>query len=122
MILVDTNIVIYATDPALRAVRKFLEDSTLAISVITRVEALGYHALDAMREADLEQFFLGVTIFPVDDPVITEAIRIRRRQRVKLGDALIAATAIVHGLRLATNNVRDFQAILGLDTFSIPLE
>lgn len=32
-----------------------------------------------------------------------------------LGDALIAATALVHGLTLVTRNVKDFRRIDGLD-------
>ncbi|MDD2712735.1 MAG: PIN domain-containing protein [Simplicispira sp.] len=39
---------------------------------------------------------------PIDLSVEDRAIALRRSRRVKLPDALIAATALVHGLQLLT--------------------
>ena len=36
------------------------------------------------------------------------------QRRIKLGDSLIAATALAHGLALATHNTDDFRWIPGL--------
>jgi predicted nucleic acid-binding protein len=50
----------------------------------------------------------------VDEIVAEKAVEIRRNGKVKLADAVIAATALSHGLQLATRNAGDFKRIEGL--------
>jgi len=45
---------------------------------------------------------------------IDHAVALRRQQKISLGDALIAATALANSLTLVTRNARDFQWIAGL--------
>ena len=45
------------------------------------------------------------------------AIDLHRQRSVSLGDALIAATAIMHGLKLAIHNNKDFEWIKPLEVF-----
>ena len=40
---------------------------------------------------------------------------LRRQRRMKLGDAIIAATALEIGAKLVTRNVDDFKHIAGLE-------
>jgi len=42
-------------------------------------------------------------------------ISIRKIHRIKLPDAIIAATALVNGLELVTRNINDFKNIDGLN-------
>jgi predicted nucleic acid-binding protein len=51
---------------------------------------------------------------PIDRPVAERAGRIRRTSGVGLADALIAATASLHRLRLVTRNANDFAPIAGM--------
>jgi len=51
---------------------------------------------------------------PLDEPVIQQTILLRQQRRIKLPDAIIAATALAHSLPLITRNTADFQAISGL--------
>ena len=51
---------------------------------------------------------------PVDRDVAERAGRIRRESGLRLPDALVAATAVVHGLTLVTRNRRDFDRVRGL--------
>ena len=50
----------------------------------------------------------------MDDAVIAKTIRLRQMRKIKIPDAIIAASALIHGLPLVTNNVSDFQWIEGL--------
>jgi predicted nucleic acid-binding protein len=47
-------------------------------------------------------------VLELDATVSAEAILIRKNSRLKLPDAIILATARVHGLLLVTRNHRDF--------------
>ena len=55
-----------------------------------------------------------ILILPIDQPVIEKTIYLKQNHKIKLGDALIAATALVHNLDLITRNVKDFENIVGL--------
>jgi len=50
----------------------------------------------------------------VDDAVIAQTIRLRQMRKIKIPDAIIAASALIQGLPLVTHNVSDFQWIEGL--------
>jgi hypothetical protein len=50
----------------------------------------------------------------IDDDVIQKTITIRKTKKMKLGDAIIAATAIIYGLTLISRNLSDFRSIPGL--------
>jgi predicted nucleic acid-binding protein len=56
---------------------------------------------------------------PMSEAVIEQAIRIRKTFGLKLPDAVIAATALAHGLQLMTANESDFKRVLGLDLYCI---
>ncbi len=47
----------------------------------------------------------------VDAATADEAARIRRECHLKLPDALIAATALLHGVPVVTANPRDFERV-----------
>jgi predicted nucleic acid-binding protein len=48
-------------------------------------------------------------ILPVDDGIATRCAHLHIPDRRNEVDALIAATALVHGLTVVTRNVRDFE-------------
>ncbi|MBW3605884.1 MAG: type II toxin-antitoxin system VapC family toxin [Actinobacteria bacterium] len=82
----------------------------LAYSVVTRAELFaGTIATDAVS-----QLLAPFREFPVNRDVAERAGRIRRDTQLRLPDALIAATALEHGLSLATRNHADFQPVTGL--------
>ena len=71
----------------------------------------------AGSESESEQIrrLLGaMTEYPVDRQVAEQAGRIRHDVGIRLPDALIAATALVHGLTVHTRNVADFKRVPGL--------
>lgn len=55
-------------------------------------------------------------LLPLDDDIIKKTIQLRRTyKKLKLGDAIIAATALVYSFTLITCNTKDFKNIEGLE-------
>ena len=92
---------------------QLLDAQQLAMSVIVRIELLSWQGAPAEMQA-LEDFVAATEVLPLDEPVTQQTIRLRQQHRVKLPDAIIAATALAHGLTLITRNTRDFQNITGI--------
>ncbi len=116
--LVDTNIAIYTLNGALpenavRFLTPVLNDGCF-ISLISRVELLGFAFAVATDEGKARQFVEDSVVLPLSDAVADQAIDIRKSHKIKLGDALIAATAMVNSLTLLTRNEDDFKNIAGL--------
>ncbi len=112
--LIDTNVLIDAQSKKLSefATKRLAEiiNEQFAVSVITYIEFLGYkYATSAMKD------FIGLAdVITLDKKVINETINIRQNNKIKLPDALIAATAIAHDYVLITRNIKDFNSIPNL--------
>lgn len=119
--LIDSNIIIYASRPEYGSLRSFIREQTPYVSAISKVEVLGYHKLDENERNLLTRFFEIAFILPVSEEVINEATELRRKYNMSLGDALIAATATIWQMALVTRNTKDFKAIQGLEILD-PLE
>ena len=65
------------------------------------------------QRAPFEEFIDIATIYGLPEDIVLETIRLRRSHRCKLPDAIIAATALVHGLALVTRD-GGFRTITGL--------
>lgn len=113
-ILLDSNIAIYSVKPNYDNVRRALANYDFSISAISKVEVLGYHNFDPIDKRNLEIMFAGMTIYPIDEKVITQAIALKQQKKMSLGDSIIASTALLQGLPLMTRNVADFTWINGL--------
>lgn len=106
-VLVDTDVFI---DHLRGAVELRADRHRLSYSVVTRAELIaGTSASGAVSE-----LLAPFRELPVDRAVAERAGRIRREAGVRLPDALIAATALEHGLALASRNDRDFGRVRGL--------
>ncbi|MCP5162190.1 MAG: type II toxin-antitoxin system VapC family toxin [Hahellaceae bacterium] len=127
MYLLDTNIVSELrkvragkADPNVAAWSERVDASELFVSAITILELeLGVLSIErkdavqgAVLRAWLEQHvlpeFTGRTL-PVDTAVAQRCARLHVPDRRSERDALIAATALVHGMTVVTRNVADFQ-------------
>lgn len=82
----------------------------LHYSVITRAELVAGTSTTELVTRLLSPF----RELQVTRAVAERAGRIRRESGIRLPDALIAATALEHGLALATRNRRDFERVRGL--------
>lgn len=105
--LLDSVIVIdhlNGIDSATRFLVK--HQTTVFISPITRAEVLAGF--------DEDEFALGVALLdsfaflPMDAAITVKAAQLRRRTALKLPDAIQAAFALHHSLKLATRYSKDF--------------
>ena len=125
--LLDTNIAIYLLDGALPATAPTKTQSMLAtecnLSSITRIELLGWQFPDAQKLREAENFTLASSVYRLTDDISDQTIQLRRAHKIKLGDAVIAATALFHGFTLITRNTADFHHIDGIklvNPFDLP--
>ncbi|MGD0693831.1 MAG: type II toxin-antitoxin system VapC family toxin [Terriglobia bacterium] len=114
MTLIDSNIIIYASRPEHAMLREFIAKNSPVVSAVSFVEVLGYPRISDEERQHFEAFFAAATILPISDAVLHEAVRLRQQRKMALGDALTAATALVHGLTLVTRNTGDFEWVEGL--------
>lgn len=112
--ILDSNIIIYAGAPDGAALRAFIAERGPSVSVVSLVEFLGYHRLSTVEKTHFEAFFAAAEILPIDQPVLDRAVVLRQQRKMALGDALIAATALVHQRALVTHNTADFAWIRDL--------
>lgn len=79
-----------------------------AISAFTRAEVLtGFDEVQRAMPARLLDAFVCL---PLDQATADLAARLRREHHWKLPDAIQAAVAQQHGLKLVTRNIKDFPA------------
>ena len=88
-------------------------DQTPTISVITQIEALSWVSPDGSKEQVVKSFINDATVLALAPAVVNQCVSIRRNRKIKIPDAIIAATAIANNLRLITSD-NDFNNIPGL--------
>ena len=107
-VLVDTDVFV----DHLRGAHAFRgRRDRISYSVVTRCELFAGLSTEELQVAKLLAPFIEL---PVDRSVAERAGRLRRVSSVRTPDALIAATAMVHGLTLITRNLADFSHVRGL--------
>jgi predicted nucleic acid-binding protein len=109
--LIDSNIIIYSAQASYADLRRFIADHAPAVSAISYVEVLGYHRLNEQHRQHFVQSFQVARVLPVSQAVLEQAVALRQRRRMTLGDAIIAGTALAYDLTLVTRNMEDFQWI-----------
>ncbi len=99
--LLDTNAVIYLQKGLLA---EELPEGEYFVSVITEMELLSFPGLDESQQGWLKRLLADVDIIPLDDEIKLLAIELRRLHRLKLPDAIVAASAIASNAVLLTND------------------
>jgi predicted nucleic acid-binding protein len=114
--LIDTNIIRKYLDEelsirGLELIDTILDSFESNISVITRIELLGF----TPSKPELLQFivqFIGYSFeFGLSEDIVQKTINIRKVVKIKLPDAVIAATALCNNLTLLSDNDSDFGKI-----------
>jgi predicted nucleic acid-binding protein len=113
--LIDTNAIIDYLESKLPNKSNLLLDAIeFQLSVISRVELLAWPKATENQLKLLTDFINVSHVFDFNEAVILKSIEIRKSYRIKLPDAIIAATAIVSNLTLVTRNTSDFSKISDL--------
>lgn len=126
MILLDTDILVDAAR-GLEAAVTFLAEAEAesAVSAVTVMELLVGCRNKSEQRATL-RFVERFDLLPLSGEIGERALSLLERYRLShgllIGDALIAATALVYGLTLVSGNERDFRFIEGLSLQGRPYQ
>ena len=88
-------------------------DQVPNISVVTKIEVLGFNAPEEHYQL-LTNFMNDANVIDLSNDIVEACINLRKNHKIKLPDAIIAATAIVYDLTLISRNSKDFKNIEGL--------
>jgi predicted nucleic acid-binding protein len=113
-LLLDTNALIYL-DKGSETVARFMVDKLIYLSVISEIELLSIPGLSEAKVHQLEQMLGWFKIVDLEPAIKRTAIDVRRHKKLKLPDAIIAATAIEYNLPLLTAD-RTFAKIEGVNS------
>ncbi len=116
--LMDSNVIIDYTGENFTGSAELKLDTAFNgvfyYSIISRIEVIGFNT-DAAILQDLHDFLALGQQYYVTDEIAIQTIFIRRAlTRIKMSDAIIAATALVHHHTLVSRNLHDFKNIPGL--------
>jgi predicted nucleic acid-binding protein len=113
--LIDTNIIIDFSENRLPLNAKLfvaeIIDNEPNISIINKIELLGF----SMVTPEIIEFTDSTNIINLTEDVANQTINLRKKRKIKLPDAIIAATALVYHLTLISRNSKDFDGIDGLE-------
>ena len=123
-LLLDTNILIYhlkaVLPPELKAsLALAVSSQRVHVSVITRMEMLAWREHSELSLNQTYGLLQLMQELPLNEPVVQEAIRLRKQFGLKLPDAVIAATAVVHLCTLVSGNGADFERVSGLNLLRV---
>lgn len=115
--LIDSNIIIgYLNDSLPKEGMSFMHpiiDDVPNISVISKIEVLRFDAPEEKYHI-LSDFMDHSVIYDLSSAVVDRTILLAKASKIKLPDAIIAATALIHDFTLLTRNVSDFKNIADL--------
>jgi len=118
LIIIDTNIVIYAIK-GLKLVEPYLEYD-FAISEITTIELLGVKNIDPEILLGRKKYLGSITNFSLTPEIREITIRLKQKYTLKIPDAIIAATALYYDVTLLTAD-KDFDKLKELTSIIVSI-
>ena len=103
LIVLDTNVALYYLGGRLI---NPLPAGQYFVSVITEIELLSYPNLSSEEEVLIRDFLTNFTVVALDSNIKELAIALRKTYRLKLPDAVVAATAKFLNAMLLTNDLK----------------
>ncbi len=83
------------------------------LSVISKIEVLSFNASEEYTNL-LADFISDAIVIDLTTDIVDRTILLRKKHKIKLPDAIIAATALVFNHTIITNNEKDFANIKSL--------
>lgn len=112
-ILADTNVFINLSEGK-GDVAPYLNDKGVYVSIVSEIELLGWYKISTEDVLFFSTLLDDCVLIELIPAIKEQAIRIKQKHRIKLPDAIIAATAMFLGIPLLTFDT-DFAKIDGLD-------
>lgn len=115
--VIDTNVLIgWYKAGAIN--QENLDTIAPVFSIITKIEALGFGQITKIEEnAIIKMLNTGELIY-IDSSIAQQTIVLRQKLKIKMPDAIIAATALLVDAELWTANISDFNGIEGLKLYN----
>jgi predicted nucleic acid-binding protein len=102
-IFVDTNILIHLLDGN-KALVPLLDDKVVHVSFVTEMELLSKANITKMDIININMLLDACKLYDFNDKIKSSAIILMRNYRLKLADAIIAATAGYYNFELLTGD------------------
>jgi predicted nucleic acid-binding protein len=112
-ILLDTNIVL-AILGGNKTLDEFISGNIIYISFITELELFGFKNLSPQEEKAINSFVADCRVLDINPVIKQHTIKIRKVNRLKLPDSIVAATALYLETPLLTADA-DFKAVKNLE-------
>jgi len=102
-LFLDTNIVLYLLDGD-ETVADILFEKTVFISFISELELLGFKGLTQIDHERIVRFLMDATIVDINSEIKKITIELRKTYKIKLPDAIVAATSFYLNLPFLTSD------------------
>jgi predicted nucleic acid-binding protein len=123
MFTLDTNYLIYyfkGEEKVIDLIQGLIINRTpIFISIVTKVEILAYPEITPKEEKTFLEMIKNMILIEFDDKLTNFVVDLRRKYKIKLPDAIIAATALYTNSSLITRNIKDFSKIKDLNILPI---
>jgi predicted nucleic acid-binding protein len=117
--LIDTNVIIHHLSGN-TSIEAIITGAQLYISAITYIELLASSKISGEERISVETYINHLTVVQTNEIICNVAIDMRRNYRIKLADAIIAATCFFLNIPLLTYD-SDFARIDDLRIIKLDL-
>lgn len=98
--LIDTNIIGRFLNNRLDDdLAYYIENHNFQTSIISKIELLSWDGFSEKQLKVINQFLNQTTIVYLEETVVIKAIEIRKKYKLKIPDAIIAASALSYNLK-----------------------
>ncbi len=96
---------------------EFINQNDIIISQINKIELLSHPNISQSDEKMFEFFLNSFRLIYINKEIEKLTIQLRRKYKLKLPDAIIAATAISENAEVVTRDLKDFSKIKELKLY-----
>ncbi|MGV3538692.1 MAG: type II toxin-antitoxin system VapC family toxin [Rufibacter sp.] len=112
-LFVDTNILLYFLNGEPEVI-EMLADKELVVSFVTQLELLSFPKISSDSEGVIKGLLHACQVIDLNPEIKEITIDFRRKSKLKLPDAIVAATAAVLKLPLVTAD-KQFRTLEGVE-------